>query len=107
MAVTASKICKFNAEKLHQIFSDVRLDNEGLVLLLQQGLVCHFSGTGMANKQATDTEQASARSDLPLDATRVGLQEHFGGSHVLGYDNLVTVIVEVLRPVSALSSEET
>jgi len=98
MAVTASNVYKFNAEKLRQICSHKGLDNEGPIRLLQQRLLRHFSGTGMASKQATYTEQASARRDLSLDATRFGPQEHFVVSHVLGYGNLVPIIVELLRP---------
>ena len=61
----------------------------------------------MSSKQATDTERASARSDLSLDATRVGPQEHIGDSHVVGCDNMFPVIAELLRTIPATSSEET
>ena len=77
MAVTASKVYKFNAEKLRQICSDEGMNIEGQVRLLQQRLVRHLTGTGIANIQATDTEQECARRDLSLDATHVGPQEHF------------------------------
>ena len=72
MAVTALKYYKFKAERLRQIFSDAVLENDGSYRLLQQRLVRHLTGTGIASKQATDTEQASARNDLSLNATRVG-----------------------------------
>jgi len=60
----------------------------------------------MVSKQDTKTEQASARSDLSLDATRGGPQDPFLGSHVGGCGNVVPVIVELLRHVPVLSSEE-
>jgi len=106
MAVTASEVYKFNAEKLRQLCSEEGLDNEGPVRLLRQRLVHHLTGTSMASKQDTETEQASARSDLSLDATRSGPQDPFCGSHVGGCGNVVPVIVELLRHVPTFSSEE-
>jgi len=106
MAVTASEVYKFNAEKLRQLCSEEGLDKEGPVRLLRQGLVRHLTGTSMASKQDTETEQASARSDLSLDSTRGGPQDPFLGSHVGGCGNVVPVIVELLRHVPTLSSEE-
>ena len=95
MAVTASDVYKFNAEKLRQLCSEEELDNEGLVRLLLQRLVRHLTGTSMASKQNTETDQASARSDLSLDATRSGPQEHFFGSRVVGCGNVVPIIVVI------------
>jgi len=106
MAVTVSEIYKFNVEKLRHLCSEEGLDNEGPVRLLRERLVRHLTGTSMASKQDTETVQASARSDWSLDATRGGPQDHFLGSHVGGFGNVVPVIVELLRHVPALSSEE-
>jgi len=53
MAVTASEVYKFNAEKLRQLCSEKGLDNEGPVRLLRQRLVRHLTETSMARKQDT------------------------------------------------------
>ena len=106
MAVTTSKVYKFNAEELRQICSNEGQGNEGPVRLLQQRLVCHLTGKGMASERATDTERACAQSDLSLDATSIGPQDHFCGSHLVGCGNVVPVIVEILRPVASVSSDE-
>ena len=60
----------------------------------------------MASKQDTETEQAIARSDLSLNATHSWPQDSFCGSHVDGCGNVLHVIVELLRHVRGLSSEE-
>jgi len=106
MAVTASEVYKFNAEKLRQLCSEEGLDNEEPFRLLRQRLVRHLTGTSMASKQDTETEQASVRSDLSLDATHSGPQEPFCGCRVGGCGNVVPVIVELLRHDPPLSSEE-
>jgi len=92
MAVTASEVYKFNAENLRQICSEERLNNEVNFRLLRQRLARHLTGTYIANKQDTLTEEASARNDLSLHATRGGLQELFCGSHVGGCGNVVPTI---------------
>ena len=106
MALRASEIYKLTAEELRDLCSEEGLDSAGPVRLLRQRLVDHLTTSMMGSKQDTETEQASVRTDLSLDATHGGAQNPTNGSHVGGGDNTVPVVVELLRKVPPLSSEE-
>ena len=106
MALTASEIYKLTAEKLRQLCSEEGLDSEGPVRSLQQRLVRHLSMSMMASKQYTEPEQASAQTDLSLDVTIGEPQNRNNSSHVGPSDSSVPVVVELLRKVQSLSSEE-
>jgi len=60
----------------------------------------------MASKHNTEPEQASAQTVLSLDATIVESQNPNNSSHVGPGDISVLVVVELLRKVPSLSSEE-
>jgi len=75
MAVSASEVFKFNAEKQYIISSMQGLEDEGPLRLLRQIMVGHLTGTGMAIKQENEIVQARARGELSLDSTRNGHQE--------------------------------
>ena len=90
--MTASEVYKFNAEKLGQICSEEGLENVGPVPILRQRLVRQLIGKSMASKQDTETEQASARSDLSLDASHSGPKKPFIDSHGGGCVKVETVI---------------
>jgi len=60
----------------------------------------------MESKQHAETAQANAQSDVSLDATHSGPFESNFVSHVDGCSNIVPVIVELLRKVPSLSSDE-
>ena len=106
MALTATEIYKLGVEKLREICSEQGLDSEGPVRLLRQRLVRHLSSIEMASKQEDNTEQASVQSDLSSNATCEGPQNSMYNPPVGGYDNTVPVIVELLRQVPRLTSEE-
>jgi len=59
----------------------------------------------MASKQHIEPEQASAQTDLSLDATNGGPQNPGNCAHVGPSDSSVPVIVELLRKVPSLSEE--
>ena len=83
------------------------MSSEGPGRLLRPRLVRHLTGATMESKQHAETAQASVHSDVYLDATRNGPPEANFGSHVGGCSNIVPVIVELLRQVPSLTSEET
>ena len=60
----------------------------------------------MESKEHTETTQASAMSEVSLDPPHSGPFESNFGSHVGGCSNVVPVIVELLRKVPSLSSDE-
>jgi len=60
----------------------------------------------MESKQHAETAQASVQSDVSLIATRSGPPEANFGSHVGGCSNVVPVIVELLRQIPSLNSDE-
>jgi len=58
------------------------------------------------SRQDTEIEQASSRSDLSLNATCIGHQVRFCGSHEAGGGIVDPVSVVLLRHVPTLSCEE-
>ena len=106
MAVTPSEIYKLNVDELRQLCSEERLSSEGPVGLLRPMLVWHLTGATIESKQHAETAQASVQIDVSLDATRSGPPEANFGSNVGGFSNVVPVIVELLRQVPSLTSDE-
>jgi len=82
------------------------LSSERPVRLLRPRLVRHLSGATMESKHLAETAQANAQSRVFLDATHSGPIESKLGSHAGGFNNVVPVIVELLRKVPSLSSDE-
>jgi len=106
MALTSSEVYKLTAERLRQLCSERRLDSEGPIRSLRQRLVRHLSVSKMTSKQEMESEQASARTSLSLSAAVGDPQNSNNSSHVGPGDSPVTVVVELLRKVQTLSSEE-
>ena len=105
MAVTPSEIYKLNVDELRQLRSEEGLSSEGPVRLLRPRQVQHLTGSTMEIKHV-ETAQASVQSDMFLDATHSGAPETNFSSHVCGCNNIVPVIVELLRQVPSLTSDE-
>ena len=99
-------IYNLNVDDLRQLCSEEGLSSEGPVRLLRPRLVRHLTGATMESKQHAETAQASAQSDVSVDATHSGPFESNFGSHVGGCSNVVPVIVKLLRKVPSLSSDE-
>jgi len=106
MAVTPSEIYKLNVDELRQLCSEEGLSSEGPVRLLRPRLVRHLTGATMESKQHAETAHASVQSDVSLDGTRSRPPESNFGSHVGGCSNVVPVIVELLRQVPYLTSDD-
>ena len=106
MAVTPSEFYKLNVDELRLRCFEEGLSSEGPVRLLRPRLVRHLTGATMESKQHAEKAQASAQSNVSLDATHGGPFESNFGSHAGGCSNVVPVIVELLRKVPSLSSDE-
>ena len=92
MAVTASEVFKFKAERQRQTFCEEGLHDEGSLRLFRQKLLGYLTGTSKAIKQETETVQASPWAEFSLDSTRGGHQDPFSGSHVRGSGKVVPVM---------------
>jgi len=106
MAVTPSEVYKSNVNELRLPCSEEGLSSEGPVRMMRPRLVRHLTGATMKSKQHAETTQASAQSDVSLDAIQSGPSESNFGSHAGGFSNVVPDIVELLRKVPTVNSDE-
>jgi len=94
------------ADKLRQVFSDQELDSSGPVRSLRQGLADHIKRNMMQTVGDEDVTQASVPTDLVHNVMEPVPPKFGDSSHGGGGDSQTQVLVELLRQVSPLSSEE-
>jgi hypothetical protein len=103
MALSASDVYHSAGDKLRQVCLEQGLDSTGSVRSLQQRLVEHLRSDQSEATGRVDMAQASTMTDSEPE---VGVTVSGGGSHGSGVDSPTPVLVELLRQVPSLSSEE-
>ena len=106
MAFSASDVYHLTADKLRQVCSDQGLDNSGPVRSLRQRLGDHIKSNIMQTVGDEDVTQASVPTDLVHNVMEPVPHKFGDSSHGGGGDSQTQVLVELLRQVSPLSSEE-
>jgi len=104
MALSASEVYRLTADKLRQVCSYQGLDNSGPVRSLRQGLADHIKS--MIQTAGDDVTHASVPTDLVHNVVEPVPQNSGDCSHGGCRDSQTLVLVELLRQVSPLSSEE-
>ena len=104
MAFSASDVYHLTADKLRQVCSDQGLDSGGPVRSLRQRLADHIEQHDADGDE--DVTQASVPTDLVHNVMEPVPHKSGDSSHDGGGDSQTQVLVELLRQVSPLSSEQ-
>ena len=106
IALTATDIYKLSVHELRQLCADEGLNSTGPVRVLRQRVVRHLKECTMASQQEAKTPQASAPTDLSADSILTRPLNANDYSHVGSSDGSVPVLVELMRQVPPLTTEE-
>jgi len=105
MDLSASEMYYLAADELRQQCVD-RLSYSGLVRTLRQRLVRHIKSDSMQASSKEDAEQASASADLVQKVVGTASLRYSNGPHGCGEDGHGAVLVELLRQIPSVASEE-
>ena len=106
MALTATDIYKLSVHQLRQLCVDEGLSSTGPVRELRQRLVRHLKECPMADQHEAKMRQASAPTDSSADFVLTRPPNFNDNSHVGSGDGSAPVLVELMRQVPTLTTEE-
>jgi len=106
MVLTATQIYKLSLRQLRQLCVDVGFSGTGPVRELRKALVRHLKEGPMAEHHEAKMPQASAPTDRSTDSIPIRPLVVDDNSHVGSGDGAVPVLVELMRQVPPLTTEE-
>ena len=106
MDLTATQIYKLSLLQLRQLCVAEGLSNTGTVRELRPRLLRHLKEGSMADQQEDKMRQASDRTDSSADSVPIRPPIVNDNSHVGSGDGPVPVLVELMRQVPPLTTEE-
>ena len=106
MALSISDVCRLTGETLRRECEVRGLDHNGQVRALRQRLADHIRGTQMDITAKTEVTQASDSNVFVINADITDPPGVPSASRGSGADAQIPVLVELLRPIPHLTSEE-
>ena len=106
MDLSASEVYFLAADELRQQCVDRGLSYSGPVRTLRQTLVRHIKSGSMQASSEEDAEQASVPADLVQKVVGTAPLSYSNDSHGCGEEVQAEVLVELLRQIPSVASEE-